>query len=392
MLQRQAVVQKFYGDPVKSREMPGLAAIINNRQITMRELAEECIERHGVDVLDGTINRHLLQQSLHAKNFTITQQDIDAEIARAAIAMGKTTAGGKADVAAWIEVVTHEQHITYDLYVRDAVWPSVTLKKLCGDIKVTNDDMHRGFEANYGQRVKCRVIVLNNLRNARSVFLGSARVLLKHPDHGGDFFGQLAEQYSIDPSRSVQGRVPPIQKWGGLKELEDQAFSLDPGKMSGIVQVNDNYVILFCEGYTPSMKVTLNDPTIRRELYDDIHEKNSAIAMAEAFTHLKDAAQIDNYLAQPTQSPKLARRQPTVRQAVARPMANRRPPAFTTMCCRHRRISRSIRPARDKRPTLVNIGAGLLVFLGRMWRIRLSGGPAPPFPCAGAPVSLRVEP
>ena len=128
--------------------------------------------------------------------------------------------------------------------------------------------------------------------------------LNRHPDHGSEFFGRLAEQYSIDPSRSVQGRVPPIQKWGGLKSLEDQAFALDAGQMSGIVQVNDSYVILYCEGYTPTVKVSISDPTIRRELHDDIHEKKERLAMAEAFQRLKDAAQIDNYLAQTIQSPK----------------------------------------------------------------------------------------
>jgi parvulin-like peptidyl-prolyl isomerase len=201
-------------------------------------------------------------------------------------------------------MVTKEQHITYDLYVRDAVWPSVALKKICGDIKVTDEDMHRGFEANYGPRVKCRVIVLGNLRKAQEVFSIAQQELNKHPDRGGEFFGQLAEQYSIDPSRSVQGRVPPIQKWGGVKALEDQAFELQAGQLSRIVQVNDSYVILFSEGLTPTEKVSLSDPTVKRELYDDIHEKKQRIAMADAFEHLKDAAQIDNFLAQTSQSPK----------------------------------------------------------------------------------------
>jgi parvulin-like peptidyl-prolyl isomerase len=303
-LQQQAVVQKIYGDPEKSREMPGIAAIINNRQLTIRELEEECIKRHGIEVLEGTINRHLLEQALKTKNIVITQGDIDAEIARAAIAMGKTTASGKADVKAWIDLVTKEQHIGYDLYVRDAVWPSVALKRLCGDIRVTDEDMHRGFDANYGPRVRCRVIVLANLRKAQEVFSIAQQELNRHPDRGSEHFGQLAEQYSIDPSRAVGGRVPPIQKWGGVKALEDQAFSLQAGQMSGIVQVGDSYVILYCEGYTPVEKVSISDPTIHRELYDDIHEKKERIAMAEAFNHLKDAAQIDNYLAQTTQSPK----------------------------------------------------------------------------------------
>ncbi len=75
--------------PSASREMPGVAAIVNNRAITLRELAEECIDRHGTEVLEGTINRRLLEQGLRRKKLTVTDADLNAEVARAAKAMGK---------------------------------------------------------------------------------------------------------------------------------------------------------------------------------------------------------------------------------------------------------------------------------------------------------------
>ena len=48
-------------------------------------LAEECIERHGVEVLEGTINRRLLEQAIRGKNLTVTEQDVEHEIARAGV-------------------------------------------------------------------------------------------------------------------------------------------------------------------------------------------------------------------------------------------------------------------------------------------------------------------
>ena len=136
--------------------------------------------------------------------------------------------------------------------------------------------MHRGFEANYGPRVKCRVIVLGNLRKAKEVFSIAQQELNKHPEQGGELFGRLAEQYSIDPSRSVQGRVPPIQKWGGVKALEDEAFRLQAGQMSGIIQVNDSYVILLCEGFTATEKVSLTDPTVKAASFTTTSTKRSS--------------------------------------------------------------------------------------------------------------------
>ena len=145
-------IVNVYNDPQLSRQMPGVAATIYDRKITMRELGEECIERHGIEVLEGAISRRLLEQALKQRNQTVTQDDIDSEIARAALAMGQKTADGRPDTQAWIEMVTKEQGLPYEIYFRDSVWPSVALKILAGDVPITEEDLQKGFEANYGKR------------------------------------------------------------------------------------------------------------------------------------------------------------------------------------------------------------------------------------------------
>ena len=58
-----------------------------------------------------------------------------------------------------------------DLYVRDAVWPSVALKKLVDDqVTITEQDIQSGFEANYGERVEVLAIVMQNQRIAQRVW------------------------------------------------------------------------------------------------------------------------------------------------------------------------------------------------------------------------------
>jgi parvulin-like peptidyl-prolyl isomerase len=300
-LQSKAVVQNVLNDPEKSQQMPGVAAIINDRKITLRELAEECIDRHGAEVLDGTINRKLLDQALRNKRITIGDDELNAEVARAALAMGKLDKQKRPDVNAWIETVTKEQGITVETYYHDAVWPSVALKKLVGNVQVTKEDMQRGFTANYGPRVRCRVIMLANERKAQEVWeMARAELQKQRPDP--EFFGKLAEQYSIDPSRTLQGRVPPIQRFGGMTQLEDEAFKLKAGDLSSIIAIGDKFVVLFCEGYTEPQKVEMAD--VRDLLFEDIHEKKIRLAMADEFNRLRDSAQIDNFLAGTSQSPK----------------------------------------------------------------------------------------
>jgi parvulin-like peptidyl-prolyl isomerase len=304
-LQQRAVIQNAFADPRLSQRMPGLAAIVNDRKITVGELAEECIERHGKEALDGTINRHLLEQSLHTKHLEVTQHDLDVEIARAAIAIGKVKKNGQADVDGWLTMVTKEQGISQQLYIRDAVWPTVALKKITGDVTVSDDDLQKGFEANYGKRVRCRAIVVTSQRKAQEVWQLARRELDK-PNPNPAFFGQLAEQYSVDPSKTLQGRVPPIQRYGGTPMLEREAFSLKAGDLSSIIQIGEEYVILYCEGYTDPQKVQMSE--VHEMLGDDIHEKKMRLAMAAEFNRMKDGAQIDNNLTGEVHSPRSAAR------------------------------------------------------------------------------------
>ena len=48
----------------KRQQYPGMAAIINDRRITILDLAEECIDRNGKTVLEGMINRRMHRAGL----------------------------------------------------------------------------------------------------------------------------------------------------------------------------------------------------------------------------------------------------------------------------------------------------------------------------------------
>jgi parvulin-like peptidyl-prolyl isomerase len=297
-LQNQAKVENILNDPLKSKQMPGVAATVNGQKITMRELAEECADRHGRDVLDGTINRKLLDQALRRRSLKVTDTDLDTEIGRAALAMGQALPDGKPDVEAWIERVTKAENISRDVYVRDEVWPSAALKRIVGDgVKVTQEDLKRGYDANYGPQVQCRAIVLNNERRAREVWeMARENPTVKN-------FGDLAEQYSIEAgSRSLRGEVPPIQRNGGQPLLEQEAFSLKPGELSGVIQAGSTYVILYCEGYTKPIKTSFDE--VKELLFRDIHEKKLRLAMGRAFDQMKEDARVDNFLTNNMKVPK----------------------------------------------------------------------------------------
>ncbi len=300
-LQKSAVIQNVYNDPQLRRQMPGIAATINGHRIFTRDLAEECLARYGEEVLEGEINKVLLSQELKRRRVEVTQADIQAEIGHAATLAGVVAPSGKPDLPKWIEIVTKKQNTTEETYIRDVVWPSAALKKLVqGQVKITSQDLQKGFEANYGARVRCRAIVISNLRRAQEVW-NKAREY-----DGNDltsYFGQLAEQYSEEASsRALQGQVPPIRRFGGQPLLEKEAFQLKPGEISGVIQVGPRFVVLYCESWTQAMKVEMAE--VRDMIERDIREKKTRLAMSEHFEKLQASARIDNYLAGTSSGPK----------------------------------------------------------------------------------------
>lgn len=289
-LQAEAKIQSVYKDASLKESHPGVVAILNGQQITVRELAEECITRYGIDVLQGEINRMLLTQALTNQNKEVSQEDILSEIKRAADSRGYIDDQGNPDVQTWLEAITSKDNVTVDIYVKDAVWPTVALKQLVSDqVQITEDDLQKGFESNYGKRIEVMAIVLNTQRQANMVWD------LANNNSTDYFFGQLAEQYSIEPvSRANQGKVPPIRKNGGQPVVEEEAFRLKKGELSGIVAVGGKYIIMRCTGHTVPVVESIED--VKEELIDYLSERKVHSAMNVTFDDIRQRADVINFL------------------------------------------------------------------------------------------------
>jgi parvulin-like peptidyl-prolyl isomerase len=319
-LKDKAEFKDVFNDEKLRKQHPGAAAIINGREITMRELAEESIDRHGIEVLDAMISHRLLEQACKKKKIVVSPTDVQAEIERSAIAAGctKKKKNGEevADVKAWLDDVKKNQGLREEIYRQEVAWPAAALKKLVGkDVEVTDEDMHKSYEANYGKRVRCRAIVFDRERKAHQVWTAlrdyGARTERDYPADDDraerdrlnlEEFAKAATQYSVDKgSREVQGQIPPIARFGTDPLMEKEAFSLKTGEMSGVIQVADKYVILYCEGFTKPEKTTFDE--VKKLIVADLHEKKMRVAIAQQYAKLSDMAQIDNYLTGTSKTP-----------------------------------------------------------------------------------------
>lgn len=287
-LQADAQVVKVLGNDKLAAQYPGAAAIVNGQQVTMAMIGAECLDSHGLDVLEVEITRKLLNQVLKQSNKTVTQDDLANEISRAAISLGFIKSDGSADIGKWFEAVTQDG-TSQQVYLDDAVWPSVALRKLVEDkVTISESDLKQGFESSFGPRVEVLAIVLSDQRTAQKVWE------MARDNPTAKFFGKLAEQYSVEPvSSGNSGMVPPIRKHGGQPAIEREAFAMKPGDLSGIIATGDKYIVLRCLSFTEP--VVTDFEVVKEELVRDITDKKTRLAMTSYISNLVENSEIDNF-------------------------------------------------------------------------------------------------
>ena len=270
-----------------ARTSPGQRPLarVGSELITWDAVAQECMARHGRDVLDNIINRAIIQQECKRQGIEITKAEVDAEINRIAKRFGLAP-------DQWYAMLQAERNLTPDQYQRDVVWPMLALKKLAGEkVDITPRDIDQAYVRDYGPRVEARMIMFDNQRRATDVH----EKLRQKPED----FERLAQEHSIEPnSRALGGKVPPIRRYAGSTNLEEAAFKLQPGELSPVIAVGvpdgpQRFVILQCEGQTKPV-ATLEE--VRETVVADLQEEKVQLAVAKVFEDIKKRTRVDNYL------------------------------------------------------------------------------------------------
>ncbi len=264
---------------------------VNGQAITYDELAQECVERHGKEVLDNLINRTLIQQACAESGVSVSAAEVNQEIARISKKFGLPQ-------DQWEKMLQAERGLSPIQYRRDVIWPMLALKKLAGqNVQITREKLEQAWEDTYGPRVKARMMVLSNIRHATDI----ADKLAKDPE----LFEDLAREYSVEPtSRALGGTVPPIRRYSGAHEkIREVAFKMkEVNQISAVFQVDvDQYVILKYEGRTEPVE---HDPKdVQASLTAQLREQEEQRLVGTAFEKLKQNARIDNLLTGETHHP-----------------------------------------------------------------------------------------
>jgi len=263
------------GAPVKASDYSQriVARIYGNEDISREDLGEFLIARHGYQTLETLVNRRIIDHACKLKNIVITDADVEA-------ALDEDLKPMNIDRPTFIKHVLKQRGKTLFEWKEDVIRPGLQLKALCREgINVEEAEIHKAFDARFGEKVRCRLIIWpekefrvaqrlwEEIRKSEAAFIEAAT----HQPNA-----QLA---------SVGGQIDSIGRGIAKDDLiEKIAFRLKEGEVSelfpltrGAAKDEGTIAVLRCEGRIPP------DPKITFEkVHDDLAKEVMNQKVAEA--------------------------------------------------------------------------------------------------------------
>lgn len=281
-----------------------MVARIDGTAITAGDLLDELRMRRGPAVLVDLIDTQLIHQAAAAADLTASDDEMDLRWQRA-----MAEAGSEADMLA----ILQRRNVSSEQY-REQLRTDLLLDKLARAAMTIADqevaDFYREHQEDYrlGERMKGRLILVGSKEDAEAI-----DETLKA---GGDFEG-LAQALSIDSATAEQGGdMGWFQRDDYTRAITDVAFEMEPGQVSGPIEVPDGWAILKIEdragaGYRPleEARDEIQARIVRAKLpyarADWIHEARRGAAIRINDENLREATLEMLQSAPPPQSPSL---------------------------------------------------------------------------------------
>lgn len=244
-------------------ERRAVAYIYENIPITRAELGEYLIARFGGERLEFLVDRKIVEMECARNNVFVSDAEVEARFKEYLRGFG--TYMREED---FVSTVLRRFNKTLYEFKEDSIRPTLMMQKLVrNQVHITEVDLKEGFDARYGPKVECRIIVVDGKAG-----WNTAMGVYERARKGSTDFIEEAKRQFIPKLAQDQGKVPPIHKHFGDKKMEEIAFSMKPGDVSVPLQMPDQtYVIMMCERLIPAeTKVSFEAERMKlsREMFD----------------------------------------------------------------------------------------------------------------------------
>jgi hypothetical protein len=256
-----------------------VAYIFDKIPISREELGEYLIARAGNDKLEALVNQRIVEHACKQKGITVADAEVESALNEDVRGLGITR-------QQFVERVLAANHKTLWEWKQDVIRPRLLMTKLCSDrVAVSDDDIRDAFEAAYGEKVECRIILWP--RDAKELAAVGNRVLRVNDE----MFEALARKHPNPNSTGAGGATIVISRHATITpDLEKAAFQLQPGELSGLIDTPEGIAILKCVKRIPAERSRkLSD--VREELAKQVWDKKIQAEIPKVFQELRKQAQ-----------------------------------------------------------------------------------------------------
>jgi hypothetical protein len=270
-----------------------VAVMYGNVPITREEFGEYLIARHS-DQLELFVNRRIIEYACKQRGIEISPAEVEAAFAKDLKVMNVSPKDFEE------KILQKHYHKSLLEWKEDVIRPKLSLSKMCRDrVHVSDQDLKDAFDAYYGEKVDCRLVLFPTEREAMTQYAD-----LRKSDAD---FDRIATHQANGQLAAVGGRIRQIaHHTTGNDELEKEAFRLQPGEVSRVIGTPDGFAVLKCnKRIPPETNKKLAD--VRATLEQEIMEKKTHLEVAKVFQELKDQAQPKLFIKKHTTEDELIR-------------------------------------------------------------------------------------
>jgi hypothetical protein len=259
-----------------------VAFLHGNETISREQLGEYLIDRYGADKLPLLVNKLIIEEACKAKGIDVTPAEVEASFA------SDLASGGVSEKVFVENILKHYKKSLYE-WKEDVVRPKLLMAKLVRDrVKVTEEDIQAGYEAYYGEKIDAKVIFWP--KEEREVARKQYAAIRDNPTE----FDEKAQMQANSRLAATDGRLdlPIGRHTTGNDEMELQAFRLQPGQISPLIDTADGVVVVKCLKRIPP-DTTVSLESARPKLYQEVFEKKVQMEIPKAFAELQKQAHAD---------------------------------------------------------------------------------------------------
>jgi hypothetical protein len=274
---REAASSPIAATPPSDYSQRVVAYIYGTIGITREELGEYLIARVGADRLTNLVNKRIIEHVCRQKGIEVTAAEVEADFQETIKGLGPGVT-----IKEFVNQVLKPRNKTLYEWKEDVVKPRILLSKLSRDrVQVTDEDLQLAFEAHYGEKVDCRIILWPKGENQIALNMyGKLR-------DSEEEFDRASRMQAHPNLAATGGHISPIgRNTTGNEAMERAAFSLHKGEISQLIETPDGTVVLKCiDRIPPDKSKTLEQ--VRGTLYKEVFDKKLQAEIPKVFNELR---------------------------------------------------------------------------------------------------------